>query len=182
MSKLSSSTFCHSTQRSMDALIVSLLWKPQQMPSCSTNNANLDKTNFDMSYIIIDCCAAINGQIWMNKNNVANKSRLIMLSWLKSVLLYHFYQFREILSQTRFSFYATQSSHLLKTWKRVILTCFTKMIAEQSSVIQYAWPMCHNERGIIIILSFPDICFVILLFVFQRFEIKSGFLVFTHTV
>ena len=29
------------------------------------------------------------------------------------------------------------SSYLLKTWKKVILTCFTKTIAEQSSVIQY---------------------------------------------
>ena len=28
----------------------------------------------------------------------------------------------------------------LKTWKNIISTCFTKMIAEQSSVIQYAWP------------------------------------------
>ena len=33
------------------------------------------------------------------------------------------------------------------------------------------------ERGIII-LSFPDISFVILLFVFQRFEIISGFPLF----
>ena len=37
------------------------------------------------------------------------------------------------------------------------------------------YPICMtNERGIIV-LSFPDIRFVILLFVFQRFEIKSGF-------
>ena len=63
--KLSSSKFYHSTQSSADTLIVALLWKLPQMPSCSTNNANLDKTNFDMFYKI-DCCAAIHGRIWMN--------------------------------------------------------------------------------------------------------------------
>ena len=41
--------------------------------------------------------------------------------------------------------------------------------------------MCHYERGIVL-LSFPDISFVILLYVFQRFEIKPGFPFFTHTV
>ena len=30
--------------------------------------------------------------------------------------------------------------------EKVILTCFTKIIAEQSSVIQYAWPMCHMKE------------------------------------
>ena len=57
--------------------------------------------------------------------------------------------------------------------KKVILTCFTKMIAEQSC---YPIRMTNvsYERGIIV-LSFPDISFVVLIFVFQRFEIKSGF-------
>ena len=55
----------YSTQINADASIVALLWKLPQMPSCSTNNANLDKTNFDMFYKI-DCCAAIHDQIWMN--------------------------------------------------------------------------------------------------------------------
>ena len=32
-----------------------------------------------------------------------------------------------------------------------------------------------SYERVIIVLSFPDISFVILLFVFQRFEIKSGF-------
>ena len=52
------------------------------------------------------------------------------------------------------------------------------MIAEQSSVIQYAWPMYHNYEREIIVLSFPVISFVILIFVFQRFEIKSEFFPF----
>ena len=53
------------------------------------------------------------------------------------------------------------------------------MIAEQSSVIFY--PICMTnvsyERKIIV-LSFSVISFVILIFVFQRFEIKSGFSLF----
>ena len=65
MSKPSSSKFCHGTQSSADALIVALLWKLPQMPPCSTNNANLDKTKFDM-FDNIDFYAAIHGQIWMN--------------------------------------------------------------------------------------------------------------------
>ena len=77
MSKLSPSKFCHCTQCSVDAWIFVLLWKLPQMPSCNTNNANLDKTNFEMFYKI-DCCAAIHGQIWMN--SVRNESRMIVLS------------------------------------------------------------------------------------------------------
>ena len=42
---------------SADTWIVALLWKLPQMPSCSANNANLDKNNFDMFYKI-DCSAA----------------------------------------------------------------------------------------------------------------------------
>ena len=67
----------YSAQCSADTWIVALLWKLPQMPSCSANNANLDKNNFDMFYQFY-CCAAINGQIWMN--NVPNESRIIMLS------------------------------------------------------------------------------------------------------
>ena len=58
------------------------------------------------------------------------------------------FQFGEIRSQTLVSFYATQSSYLLKTWggKEVIFTLFfflniffiQNMIPEQSSIIQYA--------------------------------------------
>ena len=48
---------------SANALIVALLRKLSQMPSCSTNNANLDKTNFGMFLQKIDCCAAILGRI-----------------------------------------------------------------------------------------------------------------------
>ena len=63
------------------------------------------------------------------------KVRLIMLSCTEISFIIFFFQFWEIWSQTRVSFYTTQSSYLLKTLKKVILTCFTKIIAEQSSVI-----------------------------------------------
>ena len=74
--------------------IVALLWKLPQIPSCSTNNANLDINNFDMFYEI-DCCVAVYGRIWMN--NVPNESEIIML-------LYIFFCW-EIWSQTRVSFF-----------------------------------------------------------------------------
>ena len=61
------------------------------------------------------------------------------------------------------------------------LTCFTKIIAEQSSVIQYAFMTNVSYEREIIVLSFPVICFVILIFVFQRFEIKSGFPFFFYS-
>ena len=54
---------------------------------------------------------------------------------------------------------------LLKTWgEKVILTCFTKMIAEQSLVVKYACTMCHNElyyHSVILILRF--FCFGVLI-------------------
>ena len=57
-------------------------------------------------------------------------------------------QFWEIGSQTRVSFYATQSSYLLKTWGggKVIWHVLQKCIVEQSSVIQYAWLICHLKE------------------------------------
>ena len=63
------------TQCSAGALIVALLWKLSQMPSCSANN--MDKNNFDVFYQI-EGCAAINGRIWMN--NIPNENIIIMLS------------------------------------------------------------------------------------------------------
>ena len=82
---------------SADAWIVSLFWKLPQMPSCSANNADMDKNNFEMFYKI-DCCAAIHGRIWIN--NVPNESRIIM----KSVLLYLFSILRNLESNPGFLF------------------------------------------------------------------------------
>ena len=52
------------------------------------------------------------------------------------------------------------------------------MFYEKDCWAVICYPICMTnvsyERGIIV-LSFPDISFVILLFVFQKFEIKSGF-------
>ena len=61
-----------------------------------------------------------------------------------------------------------------KTWMETVLTCFTNMIAEQLSLTQFERSMWHM-KGKIIVLSFSVISFVILIFVFQRFDIKSGF-------
>ena len=55
------------------------------------------------------------------------------------------------------------------------------MIAEQ--LLSNMHDQCVIYEKGIIVLSFPDISFVILIFVFERFEIKSGFPFFlTHTV
>ena len=62
---------------------------------------------------------------------------------------------------------------ILKTWKKVILTCLTKIITDQSSVSQKCVINVSYERRIVV-LSFPVISFVIRLFFSQRFEIKSG--------
>ena len=112
MSKLSSSKFCQGTQSSADESIVALLWKLPQMQSCSTNNANLENTNFDTLYKT-DCWAAIHGRIRMN--NVPNEANYAIMHWIIFVK-YLFFQFWEILGQTRDSFYATQSTYLLRTW------------------------------------------------------------------
>ena len=69
--------FCHSTQCITDAWILALLWKLPQIHSCSANNANLDKFNFDMFYQTY-CCTAIHGRIWMK--NIPNERIIIMPS------------------------------------------------------------------------------------------------------
>ena len=75
-----------------------------------------------------------------------------------------------------------------KTWVKTILTCFTKMIAEQLSLTQYERPMLAYipyERKINM-LSSTDNNFMICLFDFERASIGSRFpffsFFFTHTV
>ena len=144
MSKLSSSKFCHyRTQSSADALIVALLWKLPQMPSCSANNINLDKTNFDMFYNI-DCFAAIHGRIW--KNYVPNYIRIIMLACTTISFVIFFLKFLRQLESNPGFLLRNSIKLLTQNMEKVILTCSTKIIAEQSSVIQYAWPMCHIKE------------------------------------
>ena len=60
-----------------------------------------------------------------------------------------------------------------KTWMKTVLTCFTKMIAEQPSLTQYERPMYHMKKGKMV--SSTDNNFVICLSDFERFSIKSRF-------
>ena len=124
---------------------LSLLWKLPQMPSCSANNANLDKNYFDMFYKI-DCCAAIHGRIWMN--NVPNKSRIIMLSCTEISFVISFFDFEKFGVKCQMSVNITQliKLHKLKTWTKTVLTCFTKIIAEQPSLTQYERPMYNMKE------------------------------------
>ena len=122
------------------ALIVALLWKLPQMPSCSTNNANLDKNNFYMFYQI-DCCTAIHGRIWMN--NVPNKSWLIMLSCTEFSFVIYFFSILGNLESNRVSFYAIQSSYLLKNWGEIIiLACFYKKLLLSSHLLSNMHDQC----------------------------------------
>ena len=143
MSKLSSSKFCHSTQCSADAWIVALLWKLPQMPSCSANNANLDKNNFDMFYKI-DCCAAINGRIWMN--NVSNKSRRKNLCYhalkITFVICFFFFFFsnfeNEMPSQIRVFLFFSSNSHC----SALVWWCSNCILLTKYKFVCTVWVVC----------------------------------------
>ena len=159
--KLSSSKFCHSTQSSADALIVALLWKIPQMPSCCTNNANLDKTNFDMFYKT-DCCASIHDQIWMN--NVPNLSRLIMLSCTEISFDISFFNVENFGVKPGFPFtQLNQATYSKLGGKKYILTRLTKWLLS-SHLLSNMHDQCVIWKSINIVLSFLDISFVIFFF------------------
>ena len=76
---------------------------------------------------------------WPNMNELCTKLKFTNYTIMRwNQFRYICFQFWEILSQTRVFFYATQSSWYSKLGKKVIWTCLTKMIADQSSVSQYA--------------------------------------------
>ena len=100
LSLCSHSTHLHNAVQ-MHELIVALLWKLLQMPSCSANNSNLSKNN-DAMFYKIDCCAATHGRIWMN--NVPNESRIIMLSCAE-ISFVKFFDFEKFGSHPRVSFF-----------------------------------------------------------------------------
>ena len=91
--------------------------------------------------------------------------------WIQ--LCHIFFSLRNFESN-RASFYATQSSYNTQNLEKINFDMFYKN--DCWAVICY--PICVTnvsyEREIIV-LSFPVISFVILIFVFLRFEIKSGF-------
>ena len=58
---------------------------------------------------------------------------------------YIFFQFWEILSQLGFPFTQLNRANT-QNLEIINFDMFYKMIAEQSSVIQYAWPMYHMKE------------------------------------
>ena len=144
------------------------------------NTQNLENFNFDMFYY---CWAVIPDPIWTT-SMYHMKEKWICYHVLKSVLLYMylFSILRNFESNRGFLLCNSIELHIiLKTWEILILTCFTKIIAEQSSV----GPMCVTNASYereIMVLSFPVISFVILIFAFLRFEIRSGFPFFWLTL
>ena len=69
-----------------------------------------------------------------------------MLSCTEISFVISFSKFWEIRSQNGFPFTQLNQATYSKLREKIILTCFTKMIAKQSSVIQYAWRMCHMKE------------------------------------
>ena len=195
----SSSKFCHSTQCSGDEWIVALLWKLPQMPPCSTNNASLDKNNFDTFYKI-DCCAAIHAQTtpaW-TKTILTRFTKLIAVQPSMAEYEWTIYQMKVGLSCTEISFvisffnyekFGVKTRFLFTQLNQATYSKLGKssfdMFYKKDCWAVICYPICMTnvsyERGKTV-LSFPDISFAILLFVFQRFEIISGFPFLTHTV
>ena len=87
-------------------MMIALLGKLPQMPSCSANNANLDKNNLEMFYKIY-CCVAIHGRIWMN--NAPNESRIIMLSCTEISFVINFFKFEKFGVKPGFPFFSTHT-------------------------------------------------------------------------
>ena len=135
------------------------------MPSCSTNNANLEKTNFDMFYKIdMLLCTEISLVIYIFSilRNLESNPGFLLRNSIK------------LLTQN------------LEEEKKSNFDMFYKY--DCWAVICY--PICMTnmsyERGIIVYTIIPDISFVILLFVFRDLKLNLGFLFFffflLHTV
>ena len=63
-----------------------------------------------------------------------------------------------------------------KTWMKAVLTCFTKIIAEQPSLTQYERSMYNTRK--INMLSFTDNNFMISFSILRDFGLNLGFLSF----
>ena len=179
---LLSSNFCkacpnclhpsHSTQSSADALIVAVLWKLPQMRHSAQITPTWTKPIWTCFYKIY-CCAAIHGRIWMN--NIPNQSSLIMLSCteIRFVISFFFSILRNLESNS--GFHLRNSIKLLtQTLEKGDFDMFYKTLLLNSHLLSNMHDQVSYERELIV-LSFPDTSFVILLFVFQRFDMKSVF-------
>ena len=143
MSKLSPSKFCHCTQSSADAPIVALLWKLPANAIMQHKQRLLGQIQFDMFYKNY-CCAAIHCQKW---NELCTKLKLTnyaIMRWNSFVI--SVFNFEENFESNPGFLLRNSFELILKTWKKVMLTCLTKIIADQSSVRQYAWSMCHMKE------------------------------------
>ena len=98
--------------------------------------------------------------------------------WMLSCteISFFFFNFEKFWDKPGFPF--TQLNQATCTYSKLGEIFFFDMFYKNDCWAVICHPICMNnvshERGIIV-LSFPDISFVILLFVFQRFEIKYGF-------
>ena len=130
----------------------------------------LKQNQFDMFLLNLLLCS----HQWPNMTELCTKlkeTNYVIMYW--NQFCYIFCRFWEIMSQTGVTFYETQLSLYSKLGK-INFDMFYKN--DCWAVICY--PICVTnvsyEREIIV-LPFPVISVVILIFVFQIFEIKSGF-------
>ena len=95
-----------------------------------------------------------------------------MLSCTEIIFVISFFNFEKFLVKPGFPFTQLNQANTQNLEEFFFWHVLQKLLLS-SHVIQYAWPMYHKRE--IIVLSFPVISFVIIIFVLQRFEIKSGF-------
>ena len=112
------------------------------MPSCSVNNANLDKINFDRFYKIY-CCAAIHGRIW--RNNVPHERRRIMLSCTEISFVISFFNFEKFGVKPGFPFLThTVYMHYNLFFPRICFKCLenkTLQLYSLGCILNY----CHVD-------------------------------------
>ena len=69
-----------------------------------------------------------------------------MLSCAEISFIISVFNFEKFWVKPGFSFTQLNRANTQNLEKKVILTCLTKLIADQSSVSQYAWSMCHMKE------------------------------------
>ena len=130
---------------------------------------------------VLTCFTKISDPIW-TINVYHMKKRKNMLSYTEIKFCYIFFQFWLNFESNRGFLLLNSIELILKTWKIFFFwTCFAKLIAEQSSLIQYAWPMYHMGEK----LYYHSLLLVLwsLFSFFWDLKLHLGFLFFyTHTV
>ena len=118
---------------------------------------------------------AVHSHPWPNMNELCTKlkwTNYVIMYW--NQLCYIFFQFLRNFESNRGFLLRNSIKLILKTWKNLFWHVLQKWLLSSHLLSNICVTNVSYESEIIV-LSFPVISFVILIFVFQRFEIKSGF-------